>query len=51
MKEVTPTLKVKRKLVTENFRQVLDGMYLAKDHGIHDNGFCMVEEEASEEQD
>ncbi len=41
--EVTPTLKIKRNVVSRNFQRILDGMYLAKDHGIHDSGFCVVE--------
>lgn len=43
--EVTPTLKIKRKVVAEHFHQVLEGMYVAKDQGTHDSGFCVVEEE------
>ncbi len=42
--EVTPTLKVRRKVVTKHFRSILEGMYLAEDHGVHDSGFCVVEE-------
>jgi long-chain acyl-CoA synthetase len=42
---MTPTLKVKRKLVTENFHKVLEEMYLPQDHGLHDSGFCVLEEE------
>lgn len=45
--EVTPTMKIRRKKVTENFEKVLEGMYEAKDHGIHDAGFCVVEKEAA----
>lgn len=41
--EVTPTLKVRRKVVRERFHQVLDGMYQPQGHGIHDSGFCVVE--------
>ncbi|WP_305041979.1 AMP-dependent synthetase/ligase [Geoalkalibacter sp.] len=41
--EITPTMKLKRKVITEHFQDILEGMYAAKDHGIHDAGFCMVE--------
>jgi long-chain acyl-CoA synthetase len=41
-KEVTPTLKLKRQVIAENFQRVLEGMYLAEDHGVHDSGFCIV---------
>ncbi len=47
--EVTPTLKLKRKLVTKHFHQVLEGMYLATDHGVHDSAFCVVEDLTEEE--
>jgi long-chain acyl-CoA synthetase len=43
--EVTPTLKVRRKEVSANFNQVLEGMYLAEGHGIHDAGFCVIEKD------
>jgi len=43
--EITPTMKIRRKKVTENFRKVLEGMYEAKDHGVHDAGFCVIEKE------
>ncbi len=46
---VTPTLKVKRKLVTQRFQSVLEGMYLAQDMGVHDRGFCVVEPEQQED--
>jgi long-chain acyl-CoA synthetase len=41
--EVTPTLKLRRKVVAQKFRQVIEGMYLATDHGIHDAGFCIID--------
>jgi long-chain acyl-CoA synthetase len=47
--EVTPTLKLKRKLITKHFQQVLEGMYLATDHGTHDSAFCVIEELTEEE--
>lgn len=41
--EVTPTLKLRRKVVRERFHQVLEGMYQPKGHGTHDSGFCIME--------
>jgi len=48
--EVTPTLKIKRKAVAANFQQVLEGMYLATDHGNHDTGFCVIEKVGTDPQ-
>jgi len=45
--EVTPTLKIKRKVVAGHFQHVLEGMYLPLDHGVHDSGFCIVEQEGA----
>ncbi len=50
-REVTPTLKLKRKLVTRHFSTVLEGMYIPQDHGIHDSAFCVVEDLDEEEKD
>ncbi|MEJ2525726.1 MAG: AMP-dependent synthetase/ligase [Desulfuromonadales bacterium] len=43
--ELTQTMKIRRKAVSKKFKQVIEKMYLAKDHGIHDHGFCIIEEE------
>lgn len=40
--EVTPTLKIKRKVIRSHFDKVLEAMYQATDHGSHDCGFCTV---------
>lgn len=42
--EVTPTLKIKRKVVADRFDKLLEGMYLAKDFETHDSGFCIIDD-------
>jgi long-chain acyl-CoA synthetase len=42
--EVTPTLKIKRKVVATRFDKLIEGMYLAKDHATHDSGFCIIDD-------
>jgi len=41
--EITPTMKLRRKVVKEHFASTIEQMYEAKDHGRHDVGFCVVE--------
>jgi long-chain acyl-CoA synthetase len=43
-KEITPTLKIRRNLVYARYRDLLESMYEPAGHGIHDRGFCIVEE-------
>ncbi len=47
--EITPTLKIRRQIVTDKFRHLIDSMYLAGDHGVHDAGFCIIDEGTLEE--
>jgi long-chain acyl-CoA synthetase len=42
--EITPTMKLRRKVIRERFHQILEGMYQPQGHGIHDSGFCVVSE-------
>jgi long-chain acyl-CoA synthetase len=42
--EVTPTLKIKRKVVSTRFEKLLEGMYLPKDFETHDSGFCIIDD-------
>lgn len=41
--EITPTQKIRRRVVEEKFRTLIEGMYQEADHGIHDAGFCIVD--------
>lgn len=47
--EITPTMKLRRKVVREHFASTIEQMYEAKDHGRHDVGFCIVENGNSRE--
>ena len=43
--EVTPTLKLKRQVVANNFAPIIDGMYQYGDQGAHDSGYCIIDED------
>jgi long-chain acyl-CoA synthetase len=42
--ELTQTMKIKRKAIAKKFHQIVESMYMQQDHGIHDHGFCIVDE-------
>lgn len=47
--EITPTLKLRRRLILEKFDAAIDAMYLSGDHSIHDAGFCIVDNSPPEQ--
>jgi long-chain acyl-CoA synthetase len=42
--EVTPTMKIKRRVITQRFSHLLEGMYLARGYENHDSGFCVIDD-------
>ncbi len=46
--EVTPTLKLRRKTISQRFAPIIESIYLPEGEGIHDTSFCIID--AEEEQ-
>lgn len=46
--EVTPTLKLRRQIISRRFARVIEDIYLPQDEGIHDTSFCIIESEDAE---
>jgi len=45
--EVTPTLKLKRKIISQRFAPLIESIYRPEDEGIHDTSFCIVDSKES----
>ncbi|SHJ31023.1 long-chain acyl-CoA synthetase [Malonomonas rubra DSM 5091] len=45
--EVTQTLKLKRKIIADNFAEVIEDLYRTKSEAIHKTCFCSIGEEKS----
>ncbi|WP_020677189.1 AMP-dependent synthetase/ligase [Geopsychrobacter electrodiphilus] len=48
--EVTPTLKLKRKIINQRFASLIENIYRPEDEGIHDTSFCIIDSPESPDQ-
>ncbi len=43
--EVTPTLKLRRKTISQRFSSIIENIYRPEGEGIHDTSFCIIDDD------